>query len=123
MARKVIKEEDITPEQLLRLINSYQRFFQFAGSLESGIHAFHLSFDNFTDNEVKDIRRILECIADQFDADMSPIQKTASMDSIKDFAKSLSKSPKQELLFEFFRSLINITSDPDEDYCRPHRIC
>lgn len=113
----------VTDEKFAELSISYQRFFQFGRSLESGAHAFRIAADEFTDTEINDIILIFKYILDQWNDNLSEGEKEESMEGMLTPIRSLGLSERKELIVEFFESLQDMLPDPNERYCRPRTHC
>jgi hypothetical protein len=112
----------VTDEEWETLTNSYIRYFQFAKSLEKGIHAYNLAVDYLTNKELDDISKLLSCIADQWADKITDEEKDASMNSLKTIIKELGESERKDRIRDIFDSLSQIPPDETALYKRPHRI-
>jgi SpoVK/Ycf46/Vps4 family AAA+-type ATPase len=112
----------VTQEEWETLANSYTRFFQFAKSLEKGIHAFNQAADDLTNEELDEIRTILKCIAEQWDDNLNVLEKEASMNTLRDITKKLGESERKVTIKDIFDSLSIIPPDETEKYRRPRTI-
>lgn len=112
----------VTDEEWKTLTNSYIRYFQFAKSLEKGIHAYNQAVDYLTNKELDGISKLLGCIADQWDDTITDEERDASMNSLRTIINELGESKQKEKIKDIFDSLSQIPPDETELYRRPRTI-
>jgi hypothetical protein len=121
MRKKKVGWNMVTDEEWKTLTNSYIRYFQFAKSLEKGIHAYNQAVDYLTNEELDAISKLLGCIADQL-VDATDEEREASMNSLRTIIKELRESEQKDKIWEIFDSLRQIPPDETELYRRPRTI-
>lgn len=112
----------VTDEEWKTLTNSYIRYFQFAKSLEKGIHAYNQAVDYLTNKELDAISKLLGCIADQLADAITDEEREASMNSLGTIIKELGESERKHKIRDIFDSLSQIPPDETELYSRPRTI-
>ncbi len=111
-----------TDEEWKILTDSYIRYFQFAKSLEKGIHAYNQAVEHLTNKELDEISRLLGCIADQWNDTFTDEERDASLNSLITIIKELGESKQKDKIKDIFDSLSQIPPDETELYRRPRTI-